>query len=78
MLCLVLFGLGQMDFYHIMLLFFFVAYMLNSRLFNKGILALVIFANFFILENYIFTLVVGIDWALDPKIWPRALGFGPS
>ena len=67
-----------MDFYHIMLLLFFVAYMLNEKLFNKGILALVIFANFFILETYIFTLVVGLKWARKPSIWPRATGLGPS
>ena len=76
MLCLVLFGVAQMDFYHIMLLFFFVAYMLNTKLFNKYILVLVIFANFFIVETYIYTLCAGVE--LEKKIWPRATGLGPS
>jgi len=59
-----------------MLLFFFVAYMLNTKMFNKYILVLVIFANFFILETYVFTLVA--DATLEKKIWPRATGLGPE
>jgi hypothetical protein len=57
MLCLVLFGLKDIKYlYNVALLFFFVFYMLSPKNFNKCILLLIMFANVFVIETYIFTL----------------------
>jgi len=77
MLCLVIFGLREIIYlYNVILLFFFVFYMLSPKLFNKCILMLMLFANVFVLENYIFTLVWDYDNGEAP-IWVRACGFAP-
>jgi hypothetical protein len=58
MIILVLMGLTiSMDFYHVGLLFFFVFYMIAPRRFRNNIIYLVIYASFFIIEKYIYTLL---------------------
>jgi hypothetical protein len=58
MLVLVFMGLTiKMDFYHVGLLFFFVFYMIAPKKFNKNIFYLVLYASFFIVEKYIYTLI---------------------
>jgi hypothetical protein len=58
MIILVLMGLViKMDFYHVGLLFFFVFYMISPTRFRKNIRYLVVYASFFIVEKYIYTLV---------------------
>ena len=58
MITIVFMGLTiSMDFYHIGLLFFFVFYMIAPKRFRKNIIYLVLYASFFILEKYIYTLI---------------------
>jgi len=90
MIVLVLMGLTiKMDLYHVGLLFFFVFYMIAPRKFNKNIKILLLYASFFIVEKYIYTLVEvilqnNICCMVDGKptgvlnhvyIWMEALGF---
>jgi len=56
-LCMVMFGLSKMDFYHIFLLFVFVAYTLFPKVIGKYSLWFLIYADFFVLTKYVWTLV---------------------
>lgn len=55
-LAMVMSGLAKMDFYHIFLLFIFVAYTLFPKFFVKNSIFLLIYANFFVLTKYVWTL----------------------
>jgi len=54
---MVMFGLSKMDFYHTSLLFVFVAYTLFPKVIGKYALMFLIYADFFVLTNYAWTLV---------------------
>jgi|LauGreDrversion4_2_1035121.scaffolds.fasta_scaffold18299_1 hypothetical protein len=56
-LALVLSGLSKMDFYHVSLLFIFVAYTLFPRFFHKNSILLLLYADLFILMKYVWTLI---------------------
>ena len=58
MLVLVVAGLDTMDLYHIVLLIFFVVYTLAGNKLNRFSLYLLIYADFFVLEKYAYTLVI--------------------
>jgi len=79
MLCLVIASLLKPDIYHIVLLFFFVFYMVSPQKCNKYMIVLVIYANFFIIEKYTYTMVTTADTStqtLSPlMMWLTALGF---
>lgn len=55
-LAMVMSGLAKMDFYHIFLLFIFVAYTLFPKFFVKNSIFLLIYADFFVLTKYVWTL----------------------
>jgi len=61
-LAMVMSGLAKMDFYHIFLLFIFVAYTLFPKFFVKNSIFLLIYADFFILTKYVWTL-----WTNTPQ-----------
>ena len=56
-LAMVMSGLAKMDFYHIFLLFIFVAYTLFPKFIGKNSIFLLIYADFFVLTKYVWTLV---------------------
>jgi hypothetical protein len=56
-LALVIIGVRVIDVYHISLILWFVLYMISPKFFNKSIIVLLIYANLFLLETYIYTLV---------------------
>ena len=56
LLCLVLAGIDKMDLYHILLLIFFVVYLLFPDSMSKWSIALAVYADFFVIEKYIYTL----------------------
>lgn len=58
MLVLVVAGLDTMDLYHIVLLIFYVVYTLAGKKLNRFSLYLLMYANFFVFEKYIYTLVI--------------------
>ena len=58
MLTLVVAGLDTMDLYHIVLLIFFVVYTLAGNKLDQFSLYLLIYADFFVIEKYVYTLVI--------------------
>ena len=52
-------------------------YMISPRIFNKYILVLLIYANCFLIETYIFTLIEGTTLT-DAKPIIFALGLAPT
>ena len=57
MLFLVMAGLDKMDVYHITMLVFFLIYTLFPKFINEKPIILLLYANFFVLEKYLFTLI---------------------
>ena len=51
-------GVNKIDFYHIFLLFFFVAYILQPKYFIRNYIVLLVYVDFFVFEKYLYTLVV--------------------
>ena len=51
-------GVNKIDFYHIFLLFFFVAYILWPRCFIRNYLVLLIYVDFFVVEKYLYSLLI--------------------
>lgn len=49
-------GVNKVDFYHIALIFFFVAFALWPKCFKRNFIILLIYVDFFVLEKYIYTL----------------------
>lgn len=50
-------GVNKVDFYHIALIFFFVAFALWPHTFKKNFIILLIYVDFFVFEKYIYTLI---------------------
>ena len=75
MLFLVIAGLDKMDVYHIMMLLFFVWYTLSPDIIKNNSIYLLIYANLFILEKYIYTLFNVKD---DPPNWIEIMGFSTT
>jgi hypothetical protein len=75
MLVLVVAGLDTMDLYHIVLLIFFVVYTLAGNKLMRFSLYLLMYANFFVLEKYIYTLVIKIEQNTSAGLnWMDILG----
>ena len=75
MLVLIMAGFDKMDVYHIALLGFFIVYMLyNDRLKNFA-LALLLYADFFVLEKYIYSLCMKTS---ENPNWTTILGISTS
>ena len=72
MLFLVFAGLDKMDIYHITMLFFFVWYTLNPSIIKNNSIWLLVYADLFVLEKYIYTM---FDVNEDPKNWITVMGF---
>jgi len=72
MLFLVVAGLDKMDIYHITMLLFFVCYTLKPSILKNNTIYLVIYADLFVLEKYIYTL---FDGQADPANWVTIMGF---
>lgn len=72
MLFLVIAGLDKMDVYHITMLFFFVWYTLSPRIIQKTPIILLIYANVFVLEKYVYTLFHVKE---NPSNWVEIMGF---
>ena len=72
MIFLVIAGLDKMDIYHIVMLFFFVWYTLRPQIIKNNSIWLLIYANLFILEKYIYTLV---ETKENPPNWIEVFGF---
>lgn len=51
-------GVNKIDFYHIFLLFFFVAYILWPRGFIRHYLLLLVYVDLFVFEKYLYSLIV--------------------
>ncbi len=51
-------GVNKIDFYHIFLMFFFVAYVVWPRCFKRNYIILLYYVDFFVLEKYFYTLIV--------------------
>jgi hypothetical protein len=73
MLILVFMGLYTNNFYHLSLLFFFIFYMISPDCFNKNIKLLLIYANVYILEKYLYTLIA--DYTKEAGVWWDVTGF---
>lgn len=58
MLTLIIAGLDKMDVYHIALLIFYVVYTLYAERIQNFPLYLLLYADFFVFEKYIYTLVI--------------------
>ena len=76
MLFLVIAGLDKMDVYHIMMLLFFVWYTLRPQIIQKWSIYLLIYANVFLLEKYIYSLFFHAK--NDPSNWIEIIGFSTS
>lgn len=50
-------GVNKIDFYHIFLMFFFVAYITAPTWFNKNYIYLLYYVDFFVFEKYLYTLI---------------------
>lgn len=72
MLFLVLAGLDKMDIYHITMLFFFVWYTLKPSIIKNNSIFLLIYADLFVLEKYIYTM---FDVSENPRNWIEVMGF---
>ena len=46
-------GVNKIDFYHVFLMFFFVAYVLWPRCFKRNFIVLLVYVDFFVFEKYI-------------------------
>ena len=50
-------GVNKIDFYHVFLMFFFVAYITAPLWFKKNYIYLLYYVTFFVFEKYLFTLI---------------------
>jgi hypothetical protein len=50
-------GVNKIDFYHIFLLFFLIAYTLFPACFKRHFIMLLIYSDIFVFEKYVYTLV---------------------
>lgn len=50
-------GVNKIDFYHIFLMFFFVAYIMAPDWFKKNYIYLLYYVDFFVFEKYGYTLI---------------------
>jgi hypothetical protein len=76
MLTLIVAGLDKMDLYHIVLLIFFVTYTLYADRIPNFPLYLLIYANFWIIEKYIYSLCMyPQDILTAPPAWMTIVGF---
>ncbi|TNV88031.1 hypothetical protein FGO68_gene5171 [Halteria grandinella] len=50
-------GVNKIDFYHIFLIFFFVAFTLYPRCFIRNYIILLVYVDFFVFEKYLYTLI---------------------
>ena len=76
MVFLVCAGLTEMDIYHVAMLLFFVTYTAYPSIIKKRTAILLFYANFFVLEKYIYSLVeanIG-----ETKNWVLFIGFQSS
>ena len=71
MLFLVMAGLDKMDVYHIVMLLAFIAYTLHPKIINDRPIVLLIYANFFLVEKYLYTLISKTN---DTSAWMEVLG----
>ena len=71
MLFLVMAGLDKMDVYHIVMLLAFIAYTLYPKVINDRPIILLIYANFFLLEKYLYTLITTTNSTTN---WMEILG----
>ena len=51
-------GVNKIDFYHIFLLFFFVAYIIWPKCFIRNYIVLLVYVDFVVFEKYLYTLIV--------------------
>ena len=51
-------GVNKIDFYHIFLMFFFVAYILWPKCFIRNYVVLLFYVDFFVFEKYLYTLII--------------------
>ena len=75
MLFLVFAGLDKMDVYHITMLFFFVWYTLKPSIIKNNSIFLLVYADLFVLEKYIFTM---FEISENPKSWIVIMGFSSN
>lgn len=75
MLFLVFAGLDKMDIYHITMLFFFVWYTLKPSIIKNNSIFLLVYADLFVLEKYIFTM---FEISENPKSWIVIMGFSSN
>ena len=75
MLFLVIAGLDKMDVYHIVMLFYFVWYTLKPSIIKNSSIFLLIYANLFIMEKYLYTLCETKD---NPRNWIEVMGFNTT
>ena len=73
MVFLVCAGLTEMDVYHVAMLLFFVAYTAYPRITKKRTGVLLCYANFFVLEKYIYSLLAANLG--ETKDWVLLVGF---
>ena len=76
MLFLVLAGLDKMDVYHIMMLLFFVWYTLKPKIIQKWSVYLLLYANIFLIEKYIYSLCYNAED--DPANWIEVIGLNTA
>jgi len=72
MLFLVIAGLDKMDIYHVMMLLFFVWYTLRPQIIQNNSVWLLVYANLFVLEKYVYTL---FHVQAVPPNWLVIVGF---
>lgn len=51
-------GVNKIDFYHVFLIFFFVAYVIWPKCFKRNYLILLVYVDFFVFEKYLYTLII--------------------
>jgi hypothetical protein len=51
-------GVNKIDFYHIFLIFFFVAYIIHPKCFIRNYIILLVYVDFFVFEKYLYTLII--------------------
>lgn len=73
-LLLIMSGLGKMDFYHIFLLFVFVWAALYPEAFERNIILLLIYADFFVAAKYVYTLITKQPTPAHPWMWLSIVG----
>lgn len=75
MLFLVVAGLDKMDIYHIVMLLFFVWYTLKPSIIKNNSIFLLVYANVFVLEKYIYTM---FQTSTEPQNWVIVIGLSTN